>query len=119
MKTQRFIRSDELPKNKNPKICKSSGLLKNENPKIRLGRLLKNENPKIKIRLSGVGFQPSGKEKPRFTSDWLPTFRKVESRFVNTNLDFGYLRFGWIAKEQSKICIYKYMDHVIVELYLN
>ncbi|PKY34899.1 hypothetical protein RhiirB3_532983 [Rhizophagus irregularis] len=28
-------------------------------------------------------------------------------------------KFGWIAKEQSKIRIYEYMNHVIVELYLN
>ncbi|CAB4494535.1 unnamed protein product [Rhizophagus irregularis] len=28
-------------------------------------------------------------------------------------------KFRWIAKEQSKIRIYEYMNHVIVELYLN
>ncbi|CAB4484367.1 unnamed protein product [Rhizophagus irregularis] len=28
-------------------------------------------------------------------------------------------KFGWIAKEQSKIHIYEYMNHVIVGLYLN
>ncbi|CAB5181648.1 unnamed protein product [Rhizophagus irregularis] len=96
----------------------------NENPKIRLGGLPKNENPKIKIRSGGL---LCGKTKIRKIG-WsgLPTFGKRRTKIRKSRVSQvsseewkkpKIRKFGWIAKEQSKIRIYEYMNHVIVELY--
>ncbi|CAB4426960.1 unnamed protein product [Rhizophagus irregularis] len=57
-----------------------------------------------------VGFRSSEKVEPRFVSGVSGVFQRTEKTKDS---------FGWIAKERSKIHIYEYMNHVIVELYLN
>ncbi|CAB4480351.1 unnamed protein product [Rhizophagus irregularis] len=128
-KKPRNVRSGGLPKNENLKI-RSGGLPKNENPKIHSGRLLKNENPKIKIRSGGLLCGKTKIQEPRFDRDrveWASDLwekkNQDSSRVSQVSSEEQkkpkIRKFGWIAKEQSKIRIYEYMNHVIVELYLN
>ncbi|CAB4426962.1 unnamed protein product [Rhizophagus irregularis] len=102
----------------------------------------RNQDSYLRI-LDRVGFRPSGKEEPRFDRVGFRPSGKEEPRFVSFELasdlrkkwnqDSSQVsrvsskerkkpkirKFGWIAKERSKIHIYEYMNHVIVELYLN
>ncbi|EXX53064.1 hypothetical protein RirG_247450 [Rhizophagus irregularis DAOM 197198w] len=119
------IRSGGLPKNGKPKdlIGWASVFRRTGNSKIRSGGLPKKGKPrnqgsgglpkKGKPRNQGSGGLPK-KGKPR-NQDSSRVSRVSSEKQKKPKI----CKFGWIAKEQSKIHIYEYMNHVIVELYLN
>ncbi|CAB5187736.1 unnamed protein product [Rhizophagus irregularis] len=135
----RFVSSGGLPKNgkpkdsfgraseeRKPKDSRSGGLLKKEKPRNQDSIWWASEERKTKKpRNVQAGFCV---EKPRFdrvewASDLWEKKNQDSSRVSQVSSEEQkkpkIRKFGWIAKEQSKIRIYEYMNHVIVELYLN
>ncbi|CAB4394023.1 unnamed protein product [Rhizophagus irregularis] len=65
------------------------------------------------LRFDRVEWASDLREKKNQDSSWVSQVSSEERNKPKIR------KFGWIAKEQSKIRIYEYMNHVIVELYLN
>ncbi|CAB4494534.1 unnamed protein product [Rhizophagus irregularis] len=91
----------------------SGGLLKNGKPKDSIGWASDLWEKRNQDSIGWSGLLTFGKRRTKIRKSRVSQVSSEERKKPKIR------KFRWIAKEQSKIRIYEYMNHVIVELYLN